>query len=148
MDISSKKKAFLFMILLAGSILVVTGATSKIHFFSGQAGAALVENYAKDKSSMLFESLGYTGEILVISIFFFTRYPGIVFSWLLRISYDLTFGANSSVNVFVIAKELNWIIAVCCILLSIYSVHLQNEKISRLMEKKGINTKDDLARFL
>jgi hypothetical protein len=135
--------------IFLGFILVISGITQLIHDISIQAFRPSVSKYAKERTDSIMESIGFTIEIIFAVILMFTPIRGTAGVWFLSIAYKLTLGDYRSFNVFIVHHKLNYVMAVLCLILGLYSFYSQQKWAQNYINpppKEEI--KDEFAKFI
>ena len=150
MDIRQKQALIITASIILGLLIVLSGLTNIMHDFTTNLikSSALVEKYAKDKTSLIAESLSYTLEIIIAALILLSPVSAVSGIWYLRIAYELSFGVNKDVNIFIISPFLNYVMAFLCLLLFFYSLYLQYNWSVKLINPEPKKPKDRLARFI
>ena len=150
MEIRQKQILIMTGAFLIGLVFVLSGITNSMHDFiaRGIKENAWIEQYAKEKTSLIAESIAYTIEIIMAGIMLLSPICVLSGMWYMLIAYELVIGKNAGLNIFIISPYLNYVMAFLCLLLFFYSLYLQYNWSVKLTKPMPKLPKDKVDRFI
>lgn len=150
MDNWQKQSLIITASIILGLIIVLSGLTNIIHDFTANSLKSIpfIEKYAKENTDLIAESLAYTLEIIIAALILLSPVSAVSGIWYMRIAYELSFGINKNVNIFIISPILNYVMAFLCVLLFFYSLYLQYNWSVKLTKPMPKLPKDKVDRFI
>lgn len=135
---------------IIGLVFVLSGITNSMHDFiaRGIKEHAWIEQYAKEKTDLIAESIAYTIEIIMAGIMLLSPICVLSGMWYMLIAYELVIGKNAGLNIFIISPYLNYVMAFLCVLLFFYSLYLQYNWSVKLTKPMPKLPKDEVDRFI
>ncbi len=144
-----EKQISIFAIsFLIGLALVLTGVTEGIHYNVKELTQPMFVNYNEEKAPLVAESIAYGIEISIAALLMFTPLSAMSSAWFFKIAYDLVVGKGAGTNVFVIDPVLNYVMAIICITLLVYSLYNQYSWTVKLIQPGTKATDDELEKLI
>ena len=150
MEIRQKQILIMTGAFIIGLVFVLSGITNSMHDFiaRGIKENVWIEQYAKEKTSLIAESIAYTIEIIMAGIMLLSPICVLSGMWYMLIAYELVIGKNAGLNIFIISPYLNYVMAFLCLLLFFYSLYLQYNWSVKIANPEPKKPKDELSRFI